>query len=104
MLRATLTSPVYCLDISDQPSDDFVQAQQRIKDANTGSIHYRQLDVRSHEASEAVVEAIANERGALHGLVAAAGVNSVIPALKMTPEEGKRVSRTHYLFEVLADP
>jgi NAD(P)-dependent dehydrogenase (short-subunit alcohol dehydrogenase family) len=76
--------PVHCLDRLDEPDDEFNKAQKRAED---GALNYRRIDVRDVENVNQIMADIAAQNGRFDGLIAAAGVNHVGPALEHTPED-----------------
>lgn len=61
-----------------------------------GSLHYRQADVASAENLDSVVAEIAAKHQRMDGLVAAAGVQFVKPALEYPPEKIDEVSGSKF--------
>lgn len=59
-----------------------------------GSLHYKRVDVQDAEDLENVVATVAGEHSRLDGLVAAAGVQNVTPALDYPPHKIGEVSST----------
>jgi NADP-dependent 3-hydroxy acid dehydrogenase YdfG len=57
-----------------------------------GSIHYKQVDVQDAKDLDKVVGEIASEYSRMDGLIAAAGVQNVTPALDYPPEKIGEVS------------
>ena len=78
---------VYCLDRKEKPDDEFLDVQERLAPSFGGAIFYDQIDVRNPENVETVIARIASEHGRLDGLIAAAGIQNVKPALDFTPAE-----------------
>ena len=77
---------VYCLDRLPNPAPDFYETQHRLGWYD-GSIHYRQVDVQQAEQLDEVIGGIAQEHSRMDGLVAAAGVQNVVPALEYPPDK-----------------
>lgn len=84
---------MYCLDYQKEPSVEWLHTQARVSDSKNGSLTYIRLDTRNHEEQEAVFAQIADKHNGIHGLVAGAGVNFVMPALDYPPEQVDRVSQ-----------
>jgi NAD(P)-dependent dehydrogenase (short-subunit alcohol dehydrogenase family) len=84
--------PVYCLDRLEKPSDEFFQSQSELAKKFEGSIHYKQVDVQDAKDLDKVVGEIASEHSRMDGLIAAAGVQNVTPALDYPPEKIGEVS------------
>ncbi|GIZ37805.1 hypothetical protein CKM354_000123900 [Cercospora kikuchii] len=88
---AKLGAHVYCLDYQEEPSVEWLHTQARVADSKTGSLTYVRLDTRNYEEQEAVFAHIADKHNGIHGLIAGAGVNFVMPALDYPPEQVDRV-------------
>ena len=78
---------VYCLDRKDKPDEEFVQVQERLAPTYGGALFYDQIDVRNPEMVETTIANIADKHGRLDGLVAAAGIQNVKPAVDFKPRE-----------------
>lgn len=76
---------VYCLDRLPNPVDEFHQVQERIPSQSGGSLHYDRVDVRDAFDVEDVISRIATQHSRLDGLIAAAGIQKVTPALDYPP-------------------
>jgi hypothetical protein len=77
---------VYALDRSAEPTDaeQWDEAQSRVVPEWGGSLHYRQQDVSDTRHLDELIAAIAGENGRLDGVVAAAGVQQITPAVECT--------------------
>lgn len=73
---ANEAAAVYSLDLF-EPAEDFATVQK----ANPKRIHYVQCDVTSEESVENAINTIVSAEGAIHGLVANAGMTKHQPAL-----------------------
>lgn len=94
---AKLGAHVYCLDRLSAPVSEYYQAQQQVgKCVGCGSLGYRRLDVRDAEHQELVFSEIAGLHGRLDGLVAAAAIQHVCPALEYPPEKITEVSSSDF--------
>ncbi|KAL9123762.1 MAG: hypothetical protein Q9217_006841 [Psora testacea] len=89
---------VYCLDQLEFPHPDFLGVQKATKalstlgHPNSGSIHYRRVDVRNVESLNAIIQSIATKHSRIDGLIAAAAIQQVTPALEYTASDvGKMV-------------
>lgn len=80
---------VHALDRLPEPSSDspFAIVSRKARDDLGVSLTYHQVDVRDVDHLNKVVEDIANEKGRLDGLVAAAGIQQETPALEYTAED-----------------
>jgi len=73
---------VYCLDRLDAPDDEFYEAQKRTLPEFGGELNYAQVDVRNTENLDDVISGIADKHQRMDGLIAAAGVQQVTPAVE----------------------
>jgi NAD(P)-dependent dehydrogenase (short-subunit alcohol dehydrogenase family) len=81
-----LTFLVYCLDRLTSPVDEFHDTRDRVAKLYGGSLTYDHVDVRDAKEMDVVISRIADDNKGLHGLIAAAGVQNVVPALEYPPE------------------
>jgi NAD(P)-dependent dehydrogenase (short-subunit alcohol dehydrogenase family) len=77
---------VYCVDRLAEPAPEFYETEKRVGEFG-GSIHYRQVDVQDAAGLDASVAEIAQQHQRLDGLIAAAGVQYVSPALEYPSEK-----------------
>ncbi|KAK3075885.1 hypothetical protein LTR53_000459 [Teratosphaeriaceae sp. CCFEE 6253] len=82
---------VYCLDIQKEPTAPFYETQGRIADRFGGSLNFRHADVSNAKQLDEVISSIAAQHSRLDGLVAAAGIQYVKPALEYEPERVQHV-------------
>ncbi|KAF2096659.1 3-alpha--hydroxysteroid dehydrogenase [Rhizodiscina lignyota] len=83
---------VYCLDRLPNPDESFHEAQQRVRGHSpTGSLHYGQLDVRDTPSLDSTISSIAAQHHRLDGIVAAAGIQQLCPAVDYSPEDARRM-------------
>jgi NAD(P)-dependent dehydrogenase (short-subunit alcohol dehydrogenase family) len=75
------------LDRKDKPDDEFIKVQDGLARQYGGALQYAQIDVRNHENVENIIADIAERHGRLDGLVAAAGIQNVKPAIEFDPQE-----------------
>ncbi|OAP64724.1 hypothetical protein AYL99_00696 [Fonsecaea erecta] len=87
---------VYCLDRLPQPDKEFFTVQERLGPRYGGSLKYDKVDVREAGNLDRVIEEIATHHGRLDGLIAAAGVQNVTPALDYTPEQIEEMMNINY--------
>lgn len=83
---------VYCVDRLSEPSEEFHETKGCVAGQYEGSLHYRRVDVQDAEDLDKVVSDIAGKYGRMDGLIAAAGVQNVTPALKYPPHKITEVS------------
>lgn len=77
---------MYCLDRLAAPVDEFHEAKDHLAKAFGGSLYYDRVDVTDAADLDYVIQKIAGQNSRLDGLVAAAGVQKVTPALDYPPE------------------
>ncbi|KAL2039962.1 hypothetical protein N7G274_007365 [Stereocaulon virgatum] len=88
---------VYCLDRRENPIADFYTVQNVAKELasrgsrNPGSIHYRQVDVHEVAELERITSEIAHTHHHIDGLVAAAAIPQVNPAIDYTAADVGRM-------------
>ena len=84
---------VYCLDRLEKPTDEFYHTEGSVAGKFEGSIHYRRVDVQDAEDLDNVISDIASQHSRMDGLIAAAGVQNVTPALEYPPHKITEVRR-----------
>ncbi|KAH8747652.1 hypothetical protein F5883DRAFT_583745 [Diaporthe sp. PMI_573] len=87
---------VYCLDREESPDERWLEARDRVVPEWGGTLSYRQVDVRDTNNLNEVIEKIANENNGLHGVIAAAGIQQVTPALEYTAEDVHKMMAVNY--------
>ncbi|KAI0830973.1 NAD(P)-binding protein [Hypoxylon sp. FL0890] len=75
---------VYCLDREDQPDEHWVQARSR-------------QDVQVTKHLDKAITEIADENGRLDGVIAAAGVQQVTPAVDYEPSDASRMLAINFI-------
>jgi NAD(P)-dependent dehydrogenase (short-subunit alcohol dehydrogenase family) len=91
------TSPqVYCLDRAEEPHQDWAEAQSRVVPEWGGSLQYRRQDVLDTDGLDATIAEIATAHGRLDGVVAAAGIQHVEPALEYSADDAMRMLAVNY--------
>lgn len=93
---AEISETVYCLDRAAKPDEHWSEAASRAVPEWGGSIHYRQQDVSDTEHLDQLITAIAEENGRLDGVVAAAGIQKVKPAIEWTSDEVAEMLEVNY--------
>jgi NAD(P)-dependent dehydrogenase (short-subunit alcohol dehydrogenase family) len=89
---------VHCIDCRPEAGSDFLDAQARAA-ADTdsvGSLHYAQVDVRDVPELEATMARIASQKARLDGLIAAAGIQRVEPALEYSQAHMREMMDVNY--------
>lgn len=84
---------MYCLDRLPEPAHEFYDTEKRVARYYGGSLKYKQVDVQNADAINKVTSEIADGHGRMDGLIAAAGVQYVVPALEYPPEKISEVSQ-----------
>ncbi|EMD01016.1 hypothetical protein BAUCODRAFT_29396 [Baudoinia panamericana UAMH 10762] len=77
---------VYSLDLMD-PSEDFAALSKK----SQGRFKYKQMDVTSEESVKKAIDEIVDEEGAIHGMIANAGMTKHQPALDFTMAQVKQL-------------
>ncbi|KAM0720628.1 hypothetical protein Q7P37_004765 [Cladosporium fusiforme] len=89
---------VFCFDRNESPDDEFAKANEQLqRESKGGSLHYRRVDVTNRDEVNATVETIADANQRLDGLIAAAGVNQVTPAMDYAIEDARKMLETNFL-------
>lgn len=87
---------MHCFDRLLKPDQEFVATQELARRAHVGSLHYHHVDVRDSEQLKDIVRKVASEKNRIDGLVAAAGVQQVKPALDYTAAEVTQLMDINY--------
>jgi len=82
---------VFCLDRAETPDNEWDEALGRVVPEWGGSLEYRQVDVLDTADLNNVIEEIGRERSRIDGLIAAAGVQQVTPAVEYTAEDANHM-------------
>lgn len=84
------------MDRLEKPPQEFYDAEKGSKDKKfDGSYSYRRVDVQDADNLDKVIGEIANEHSRMDGLIAAAGVQNVTPALDYPPDKITEVRCRH---------
>ncbi|KAM0251929.1 hypothetical protein ACHAQJ_007944 [Trichoderma viride] len=87
---------VYCLDRLPKPDQEWQRASQRVVPEWGGSLEYRQLDINNTPGLNNLIEEIADENGGIQGVIAAAGIQQLTPALEYKVEDINKILQTNY--------
>ncbi|KAF2094407.1 NAD(P)-binding protein [Rhizodiscina lignyota] len=87
---------VYCLDRQAEAAPEFYATKEQLAQHFQGSLNYRRVDVQHAKELDEVVAEIAGEHQRMDGLVAAAGVQRVTPALEYPPEKITAMMNINY--------
>jgi NAD(P)-dependent dehydrogenase (short-subunit alcohol dehydrogenase family) len=79
--------PVYCLDRLAEPDPAFFETKDRLAKHFGGTLTYRRVDVIDADDLNNAIADIASQHSRMDGLIAAAGVQYVVPALEYPPEK-----------------
>ncbi|OLN81955.1 Sorbose reductase SOU1 [Colletotrichum chlorophyti] len=87
---------VYCLDRQEKPHEDYAKALERVVPEWGGSLQYRQADVIDTDKLDKIIAEIADENQGLDGLIAAAGVQQITPAVDYTVDDVNKMMSVNY--------
>ncbi|RFU73686.1 short-chain dehydrogenase [Trichoderma arundinaceum] len=87
---------VYCLDRLPEPDEQWQRAQQRVVPEWGGSLEYRQVDVNNTAELNKLMGDIAAENSGIHGVIAAAGIQQLTPAIDYSAEDIEKMMKTNY--------
>jgi len=84
---------VHALDILPEPDNnsDFARVAARAKNDLGTSLSYHRVNVRDQHALNEIVGAIADEKGHIDGLIAAAGIQQETPALEYSAADADKM-------------
>ena len=89
---------MYCLDRLPKPTKEFYETTNNsLAHRYEGSLHYKQVDVQDALELDAAMAEIAEKHSRMDGLIAAAGVQNVTPALDYPPDKITEVSMSSVL-------
>jgi len=91
-----MRSKVYCLDRLEAPDDEFHEAKKRILPEFDGELNYAQVDVRNTQNLDDVISKIAEKHQRVDGMIAAAGVQQVTPAVEYGIEDAMDMMNINY--------
>ncbi|KAK7732512.1 hypothetical protein SLS53_008397 [Cytospora paraplurivora] len=87
---------VYCLDRADKPTTEYNEALARVVPEWGGSLNYMQQDVTDEVTLDRTIASIADEHQRLDGVVAAAGIQHLCPAVDFKAADIERVLRVNF--------
>ncbi|KAI1379455.1 NAD(P)-binding protein [Hypoxylon crocopeplum] len=82
---------VYCLDREAEADEHWAEARNRVVPEWGGSLHYRQQDVLDTNHLDKTITAIADENSRLDGVIAAAGIQQITPAVEYSHEDAAKM-------------
>ena len=89
---------MYCLDRLPKPTKEFYETTSNsLANRYEGSLHYKQVDVQDALDLDVAMAEIAEKHSRMDGLIAAAGVQNVTPALDYPPDKITEVSMSSVL-------
>lgn len=86
---------MYCFDREPGAGEAWDEASRRAEEYG-GFLQYRQQDVQDSKGLDRTIEEIADKHQRLDGVVAAAGVQHLAPAMEWTREEANRMMDINY--------
>jgi NAD(P)-dependent dehydrogenase (short-subunit alcohol dehydrogenase family) len=87
---------VYCLDRSKVEPDVWRQAKNRVVPQRGGDLHYRNVDVTDTQSLDRIITDIADENHQLNGVIAAAGIQQITPAVEYTEQDVAHMMAVNY--------
>lgn len=78
-------------------STQYTAHERFLSNTATGTLHYKCADVNDIHGLEAIVESIAAKKERLDGLIAAAGVNQVSPAMDYDMGDARRLMDVNFI-------
>ncbi|KAF7196368.1 Short chain dehydrogenases/reductase notP' [Pseudocercospora fuligena] len=87
---------VYTLDRAPKPSDHWEEAKRRVKPEWGGELHYARVDVSKTQEMTQLINDIAESNQRLDGLMAAAAIQQVTPAIDYEPEDLMQMMAVNY--------
>ncbi|KAF9741105.1 hypothetical protein PMIN06_008355 [Paraphaeosphaeria minitans] len=87
---------VHCIDRLERPDQAFDESAERLKREFGGELIYHRVDVTDSDALETVIAEIAADRQRLDGLIAAAAIQQVTPALDYAPDDIAKMLSVNY--------
>lgn len=89
---------VHCLDRSKVPSAGYRKSVEDLEGKpGAGMLHYKCIDVNDTDRFEGVIEAIGMRKQRLDGLVAAAGINQITPAIEYKMAEAQKLMDVNFI-------
>ncbi|OCK86674.1 NAD(P)-binding protein, partial [Cenococcum geophilum 1.58] len=79
-----------------EPDDSFAEARRRVLSEFAGELRYAQMNVRDNKSLDGVIARIAEKYEQLDGLIAAAGIQKVCPAVDYTVADATEMLATNY--------
>ncbi|KAK5121272.1 hypothetical protein LTR85_005438 [Meristemomyces frigidus] len=80
---------VHCLDRGPEPSEHFKVAAERLLPYDGGRLFYHQVDITDTGALNDAIVKISDEHKRLDGVIAAAGIQKISPAIEYSVEDAK---------------
>jgi hypothetical protein len=94
---------VYCLDRNPDPSQHFEVARDRLLPYDGGNLEYKHADITDTAALEKAIEEIADTHKRLDGVIAAAGIQKIIPAIEYSVEDAKKMLDVNFTVRLFSD-
>ncbi|PGH12987.1 hypothetical protein AJ79_03960 [Helicocarpus griseus UAMH5409] len=87
---------VHCLDRLQDPDPEFLATQELASRSHVGSLYYHHVDIRDTEFLNNTVAKIAGRHRRLDGLVAAAGIQQIQPAIDYSADDITKIMDVNY--------
>lgn len=87
---------VYCFDIANEPDEEWSEALKRVNSEWGGTLEYRQQDVRDTVHLNHLIQEIADENQQLNGIIAAAGIIQITPAMEYSAQDASKLLATNF--------
>lgn len=92
---------MHCLDRLPEPDQAFHKAKHELSKHFQGTLHYKRVDVQDAKDLDNVIAEVAAKYKRMDGLIAAAGVQNVQPALEYPVEKIHEVGADLYFHPCL---
>lgn len=87
---------VHCIDRLPEPDEEFLRVQKQTDQFLGGELHYHGVDVRDEAVLSKTIEDIASRRQRLDGLLAAAGIQHIEPAIEYGTDDISEMLSINY--------
>lgn len=87
---------VYCLDRAEKPGEEWEEAERRVEPQWGGELHYKRVDVTDTDLLGDSISQIADDHQRLDGLLTAAAVQQIAPALDYQPDDLMHMMSVNY--------
>ncbi|KAH7018594.1 uncharacterized protein B0I36DRAFT_395471 [Microdochium trichocladiopsis] len=87
---------VYCFDTCKHPDAHWLECQERIRSKHNSTIEYVQQDVTDTAHLQKSIQIVAGANSGLDGVIAAAAIQQVTPALEYTAADVDKMMRINF--------